>query len=151
MNWGDPRLPDRFWNKVQPEPNSGCWLWTASTTGGYGMFGLSKGTIRRAHIIAYITLVGDVPAGLQLDHLCRTRECCNPLHLEPVTQRENLIRGNGFAGRAARVTHCPKGHPYDEKNTRWYKNQHGYESRGCRECNRLNCSRWYANKRTEAK
>jgi len=113
-SFGDERLPDRFWDKVSPEPNTDCWLWTASTTNGYGDFHLDR-KIRRAHRVSFVALVGEVPTGLVLDHVAK-RGCCgpscvNPHHLQPVTQRENLLRGRGFAARQARQTHCKNGHP----------------------------------------
>lgn len=64
-----------------------------------------------AHRLAYEILVGPVPAGLTLDHLCRNRACMNPAHLEPVTMRANVLRGEAPAARQARRTHCRHGHP----------------------------------------
>jgi hypothetical protein len=84
----------------------------------------------RAYRITYETLVGPVPNGLELDHLCRVRACVNPGHLEPVTHRVNTLRGETVAARNARATHCPAGHPYDEVNT--YADRLG--RRSCREC-----------------
>jgi len=124
--FGDSRLPPRFWAKVRigsiptHRPDLGpCWEWTASQVGnGYGQFGTWTGNgNNRAHRVAYTSLVGPIPAGLQSDHLCRNRLCVNPEHLELVTLRENVLRGEGPAAQHARKTHCPKGHPYDEKNT----------------------------------
>lgn len=113
----DPRLPERFWSKCIPEPNSGCWLWLAAVcSGGYGVFGLGR-SVRRVHAVAYDALVGPIPSDLVIDHLCRERSCCNPAHLEPVSRGENVLRGTGVAARCARVTHCPKGHAYDAANT----------------------------------
>ena len=119
MNIGDPRLPERFWAKVEPEPNTGCWLWTASlSSGGYGQFMIRPSPKpERAHRLAYETLVGPIPEGLELDHLCRVRSCCNPSHLEAVTHRENVLRGTSPYASAARKTHCDHGHPLD--STRW--------------------------------
>jgi len=115
MNFLDPRLPDCFWSKVIPEPNSGCWLWTGGGNGkGYGI--VHGRSSRVAHRFSYEMLVGPVPEGLQLDHLCRQRCCVNPAHLEPVTSRENTLRGVGPSAKAARVTACPFGHPYDAEN-----------------------------------
>jgi hypothetical protein len=132
MNFLDPRLPDRFWNKVIPEPNTGCWLWTASCNEkGYGLFGWDRKTTK-THRITYLTLVGPVPAGLELDHKCRVRSCCNPAHLEPVTHQVNAQRG--AVGRRFRErTSCSKGHEYTEQNTRIDNDG----SRVCRECVRL--------------
>ncbi len=127
-------LDVRFMLQVLPEPNSGCWLWSGTTNFGYGIFWLQGKRFCRAHKFAYELFKGPVPAGLELDHLCRTRCCVNPDHLEPVTTRENTLRGNSFAGVNARKTHCPQGHPYSEENT--YKNPAYPNGRYCRQCER---------------
>lgn len=98
----DPR-ERRFWAQVNKEgavpafaPHLGpCWLWDGCIhpVTGYGQFG-AKGT-RLVHRISYQYSVGPIPKGLHLDHLCRVRPCVNPKHLEPVTPRENIARGNG--------------------------------------------------------
>ncbi|MGZ4586215.1 MAG: HNH endonuclease signature motif containing protein [Mycobacteriaceae bacterium] len=85
---------DPFWSNV--EPTGFCWLWTGKLNAkGYGSSGAAGES--SAHRAAYTLLVGPIPEGLTLDHLCRVRRCVNPDHLEPVTQRENLRRipGNG--------------------------------------------------------
>jgi hypothetical protein len=125
-------LEDRFLDKVEKQPD-GCWLWTGCRdAGGYGRLGLNNRTVS-AHITSYREIAGrQIPPGLTLDHLCRRPNCVNPDHLEPVTQQENNLRGNGWAGRNAAVTHCPRGHAYDEANTRWRKNGR----RLCRTCKR---------------
>jgi hypothetical protein len=125
----DERLPPRFWAKVAPCPVSGCWLWFASTLkNGYGSLGV-LGTTEYAHRHSYKRLVGEIPDGMQLDHLCRVRCCVNPAHLEAVTQQENLRRGEAGAHNAAK-THCPSGHPYSGDNLRYARNM----SRICRAC-----------------
>ncbi len=86
------RMHGREDYKVNPE--TGCWEWLGGTSRGYG-WGRFDGANRVVHIYYYERLVGPVPSGLQLDHLCRNRRCCNPDHLEPVTQIENLRRGAG--------------------------------------------------------
>lgn len=118
---------DRFWAKVNkagplPEyaPEIGvCWLWTAYIEPrGYGVFRPSGcSTNVKAHRWAYEALVGSIPAGLTLDHLCRVRHCVNPTHLEPVTNRENGLRGNTVAAINARKTHCVNGHEFTPENT----------------------------------
>lgn len=133
-------LPARFWNKVNrngPIPSHGpelgpCWLWTASYMGaGYGQFWFS-GRNRYAHRVAYEAVVGPIPEGLDLDHLCRTHGCVNPAHLEPVTRSVNLLRGNTIPARNARKTHCPHGHPYSGDNLCARANG----TRECRACMR---------------
>jgi hypothetical protein len=110
-------LPERIASKIWPEPNSGCWLWGGTLNNfGYGTAYVMGGRAM-AHRFVYEQLVGPIPAGLHIDHLCRNPSCVNPSHLEPVTQRENIRRGNGFGGRHAKQTHCVNGHPFDEKNT----------------------------------
>ena len=104
----------RFWGKV--EKTSTCWLWTAGKYNtGYGQFWI-HGRDHPAHRLAYIWEKGDIPLGLQLDHLCRVRHCVNPAHLEAVTQKENILRGEGFAAKGARQTHCLRGHPFSGAN-----------------------------------
>lgn len=88
----------RFWAKVDIDPPSGCWLWTGAVdeATGYGRFWTADG-LGYAHRIAHELFVGPIPAGLDIDHLCRVRRCVNPAHLEPVTRRENLLRGETLA------------------------------------------------------
>lgn len=118
----------RFWDKVNKTPS--CWLWTGSTNGqGYGLVRVGS-RWNMAHRVAYEMLVGPIPATLTLDHLCRTRPCVYPEHLEPVTNTINLLRGKGFAAINARKTQCKKGHPFDMFNT--YTAPDG--SRECRIC-----------------
>lgn len=87
------------------------------------------GKQRLVHRLAYAWLVGQIPAGLTLDHLCRNTVCVNPLHLEPVTHRVNVLRGQSGVAANARKTGCPQGHPFDEINTYHYRGQ-----RHCRTC-----------------
>mgnify|MGYP001608583411 CR=1 FL=1 len=85
-----PTLDERFWAKVLV--GDGCWDWQASKTpGGYGSFRAADRTVC-AHRFSYELLVGPIPEGLDLDHLCRNKGCVNPEHLEPVTRRENMLR-----------------------------------------------------------
>jgi hypothetical protein len=132
-----PTAEERFWSKVETVSSNDCWRWTAAADGkGYGVFrvgSLKDGTRRQVHAYrwAYEHFVGLVPDGLVLDHLCRNTLCVNPRHLEPVSQRENLLRGMGWPAANSRKTHCPKGHPYDAKNTYWHNG-----GRECRACHR---------------
>lgn len=127
---------DRLFDKVSPEPNSGCWLWTGALNNpgkrGYGQIWV-EGKLRLAHRVAYESQRGPIPAGLDLDHLCRVRCCVNPDHLEPVTRSVNNSRSPLLGLAAASRTHCPKGHAYDESNTRWDTKG----ARNCRSCERV--------------
>lgn len=149
MNFLDERLPVKFWERCMPEPMSGCWLWTGATSvQGYGVMWNGRQDQALAYRVAYLALRGELPAPpLQLDHLCRTRGCVNPAHLEPVTQRENILRGASPSAIAATVTHCPKGHPYDERNTKIRPDG----SRECRVCHRASCNDARARRRRESR
>lgn len=91
---------------------NGCWNWQYAKTTGYGRV-IIGGKLTSVHRAAWECVHGPIPAGLQIDHLCRNRACCNPEHVEPVTQRENLLRGDGWAGKNASKTRCPRGHALD--------------------------------------
>jgi len=85
-------LPPRLLEKIEPEPNAGCWLWSGSLRSGYGQVNRNSWpSPRPAHRVVYELTVGPIPDGLVLDHLCRVRSCCNPSHLRVVTHRENLL------------------------------------------------------------
>lgn len=115
---------------VQPEPNTGCWLWTgAIVRRGYGVVRRGGRTLK-AHRYIYQLLRGPIPSGLEIDHLCRVTSCVNPDHLEPVTKAENLRRGNSLSAVNARKVTCVRGHPFTDENTRIYPNG----SRVCRTC-----------------
>lgn len=120
---------ERFWPRVRK--GSGCWLWIGRRdTWGYGVFVNADGVGVGAHRFAYELVVGSVPEGKQLDHLCRIQACVRPDHLEPVTARENQIRSNSPTGVNARRTHCIRGHPFDDRNTIIQSDGH----RNCRAC-----------------
>lgn len=129
--WARKPIEQRFWEKVDKTSNpDGCWVWLASCgSHGYGQIG-SHSTVMLAHKFAYESEVGTVPIGLQLDHLCRNRKCVNPAHLEPVTQQENIRRGQSGAYLAAR-THCPRGHEYAGDNLYIRPDGRGRECRAC--------------------
>ena len=127
-----PEVAKRFWAKVEVD-SDGCWNWTACRSPkGYGLFGFA-GRLRPAHRLAYEVLVGPIPKGLTIDHLCRNRACIRPSHLEPVTNRENIYRGYAPSAVNARKTHCHAGHPLNGANL--YVEPSG--KRVCRSCRRL--------------
>lgn len=110
------------------DPATGCHVWSRSKNPlGYGRVGG-----RLAHRLTYEAAKGPIPRGLVLDHLCRNPSCCNPDHLEPVTQRENIMRGLGLAAVNASRVVCVHGHPFDGANT--YRPPRG--SRECKTCRR---------------
>ena len=117
----DTPNPSEAWKQIVMERisiTSGCWPWIGSVQGGgYGIIQRHRKNIL-AHRAVYELLVGKIPDGLTLDHLCRNRICVNPAHLEPVTNRENRMRGYSPPAIYARRTHCSKGHDYTPHNTR---------------------------------
>lgn len=126
---------ERFISKVEVGPD--CWLWEGvGNPAGYGIFftypSAREQVNRPAHRYAYELANGPVPEGLVIDHLCKNPRCVKPSHLEPVTQRENVMRGVGLSKINAEKTHCKRGHEFTEGNTYWYMNR-----RTCRACNRI--------------
>jgi len=94
-------------------PETGCWLWVGGHNGkGYGRVG-EGGRTRAAHRVAYEEVNGAIPEGLEIDHLCRNRNCVNPSHLEAVTREENIRRAKPHR---AQQTHCKHGHPRTPDN-----------------------------------
>jgi len=124
---------EKFLKKVKKTKT--CWLWIpAHVRNGYGSIRVGKKVIN-AHKYFYETLVGKVPKGKELDHLCRIPACVNPKHLEPVSHRENVLRGKvGFCN--ANKTHCPEGHPYSKENT-YIQVKKTTKIRQCMTCRRL--------------
>lgn len=122
---------ERFWPKVV-KPES-CWNWTgARQAGGYGRFAASPGDAVLAHRWSYEALVGPIPDGMTLDHLCKNTACVNPAHLEIVTRETNALRGS----RNAAKTHCDSGHEFTAENT--YVPPSRPNVRDCRACRKAN-------------
>lgn len=134
------------WSKI--DRTKDCWNWKGALSGGgYGQVHLKDNKTVRAHRLTYELLVGPIPAGLQLDHLCRNRKCVNPKHLEPVTRRVNILRGVGASAQNAKRTLCKNGHPLNEENTFWRKGKWGEPWRQCIPCRR-DVARTWARKET---
>ena len=138
-------IKHRFWSKVNkdgPLPDipgwdkGPCWLWAGkpSPSTGYSRLSVRLGSnrwkMREAHSVAYELVIGPIPKGKQLDHLCRNRACPNPYHVEPVTRKENILRGMSPAAQQARRTHCKNGHPLSGVNVSMWRGH-----RLCRTCN----------------
>jgi hypothetical protein len=125
--------PERFWAKVDTSGGaSGCWLWRVGD--GYAQF-YFEGRVQPAHRVAYELVVGPIPDGLELDHLCRNHPCVNPAHMEPVTHQVNVLRGVGITARRAQQTHCLRGHPLSGANL-YMRSDGGRECRACRPARR---------------
>jgi hypothetical protein len=137
-------LEERFWSKISPEPNTGCWIWCGDSNGNYGSFGVydvKTNTHRNeyAHRFSYRLHKGEIPLGFQIDHCCRMKLCVNPDHLELVTPRENTLRGGWNKGQFQIKTHCKRGHPLSGNNL-------GIDCRGYAKC-RICVNTYTANKR----
>ena len=118
-------------DRITVDPDTGCWNWSGSTNkDGYPR--MHRGY---AHRILYEHHVGPIPAGFTIDHRCENTHCVNPAHFEAVTQRTNILRGNGPAARNARKTHCIHGHEFTPENTHT-RVSHGRTWRDCRTCAR---------------
>lgn len=134
----DIPAPDRFWPLVDfLSSGNSCWLWLGYTSDqGYGMFRDDQRKHWYAHRWAYVATSGEIPDGLQLDHLCRVRACVNPAHLEAVTLRENQLRGMSLPGQNARKRYCIRGHDLENPANLIYVTTRPTE-RVCRECRQI--------------
>jgi hypothetical protein len=128
----------RFWAKVDV---ADCWRWTAAKTpDGYGIFRLTRGKQVRAHRWAYEHLVGAIPAGLTVDHLCRVRNCVNPDHMDLVPPGTNTLRGYGPSALNRRRERCAKGHEFRQRK----------KQRVCWTCQLEHINAWSAKQRRAA-
>ena len=132
---GDPgpvtaRPSPTVWDRVDKNGPGGCWLWTGQRDRkGYGRY-----SGRSVHRLVYELLVGSIPDGLQIDHLCRVRNCVNPTHLEPVTLRENLARSRNPSAISILFDTCIRGHEFTPENT--YFRPSRPRVRICKRCQR---------------
>lgn len=139
-------VEERFWSHVGPHSDINvCWLWLGFSAPNRGsgkalVYGRVKvcGVVKYAHRHAYELLVGPIPNGLTIDHVkargCTSTLCVNPMHLEAVPNKINILRGSSPAALHAVVTCCPKGHVYDAGNT-------GHRKNGARYCRKCDCAR----------
>ena len=129
-------LPANMQNKIVTElcPAAGldfCWAWTGAVQSrGYGCVGVNRRS-QLTHRVSYELLVGPIEVGLQIDHLCRNKRCCNPAHLEPVTAKTNMERTD-----RAEKTHCVHGHPLSGDTLIIKNYASGLTKRNCRECHK---------------
>ncbi len=136
-----------FMDSVHINTETGCWEWLGASTGrgGYGIKVVENKRIL-AHRLSYEMFREKIPAGLTMDHLCRTHKCVNPWHLEPVSQKINILRGHSPSALHAKQTHCQGGHPYTGGNLQMHASKYG-RRRVCRECARASYKRWYYKER----
>jgi hypothetical protein len=129
---------DWFDRRIRPfvlVDEMGCWLWQRyRTPHGYGMVWMPGDGTRLTHRVVYEHLVGPIPDGLQIDHLCRVPACCRPDHLEPVSSRVNSLRGATVNAENAQRAHCPRGHELADGNLRPSALRRGF--RECVTCHR---------------
>ena len=128
-------MREKLLNKIIKDEETGCWNYTGSLrkNTGYGQFYANNKNLL-AHRVAYEVLVGPIPEGMLVCHTCNNKKCCNPEHLKIGTHQENIQdahRDGLCTYKNAKKTHCPTGHPYDEVNTKIYRNM-----RYCRQCER---------------
>lgn len=148
-------LPDRVRRHIAVEDRghtSPCWVWQGylRPRDGYPdrmrWFGRKVWPFR--HL--YEMLVGPIPAGLDLDHLCRVRACVNPEHAEPVTRRENVLRGVSPAAVHARKTHCIHGHTLADAIVRQQRDGSTRMQRECRTCHDARMAAWSPRRKPKA-
>lgn len=136
---GRPNTLESILSNAVKNEETGCLEWTLYRTAkGYGLTSY-RGRTHFAYRIVYELSVGPIPDGLVLDHLCRNPACINVEHLEPVTPRTNLMRGNTRAAKNTKKTHCKRGHPFSGENL-------GITHRGgrfCKTCKRADTNRWH--------
>jgi len=133
LEFGDRRLPRRFWHKVIPNEETGCWEWCAAhNRKGYGHFGWN-GRHHMAHRVSFTVLVGPIPEGKEVHHICVNPPCVRPDHLAAVTHLENMQASSSPIMKKAKQTHCKRGHAFTPENT-FIRKLRGRRHRRCRRC-----------------
>lgn len=134
-------IQDRLERHSVAIPFAGCFVWTGAVDKkGYGRIGMQGKSSKLAHRISYQHFVGEIPQGLELDHLCRNPSCINPNHLEAVTRKVNTDRGlcaETHKKRFAAMTHCKRGHEFTVENT-YIATKRNRQFRNCKTCKKLN-------------
>lgn len=126
----------RIQENTMPIPHAGCLMFMGAVNSrGYGQIKVEDKKLL-VHRVAYMALVGPIPDELVIDHKCRNPSCWNPLHLEVVTQAENVFRGFSPHANNARKTECDNGHPFTEGNFRVEPQPNGKVMRRCLICRR---------------
>lgn len=131
MTKGRPRLDPKTRITNNTILSGSCWLWIGELQkNGYGRLRIGS-KWQLAHRYSYVVYTGNAIDDLTLDHLCRVRNCVNPRHLKPCSQKENILAAHSQSVAKMRKdqTHCVNGHEFTEKNTYWRRN-------GCRTCRR---------------
>lgn len=137
-------LLEKLQANIKVDKHTNCWVWMAwRSHDGYGRMRLGKKK-PFVHRVMYELIKGKIKLGLFIDHLCRNRACCNPDHLEPVTLKVNILRGDSFSAQKARQTHCKYNHPLSGDNLVITKDGH----RHCKICkNALARKNYWRNKK----
>lgn len=129
---------------------SECWLWAGAVNRhGYPQRKWD-GKTHMIHRVVYENEVGEIPEGLTLDHLCRVTTCINPSHMEAVTLRQNILRGQSPSALNAVRTHCANGHKFNKENTGWERRKTSRTARYCKTCRHRHMAAWYARKKAVA-
>lgn len=134
MEAGRERLEAFYLERIDKRSSDDCWNWTGSICKqtGYGEGSPSHNKKYLAHRLAYELYIGNIPANMTIDHICRNRQCANPLHLRLLSNRENILCGTGITANNSRKSYCPHGHEYSGSNL--YTKPNG--ARICRICKR---------------
>lgn len=138
------RKMEKLLNKIEKTPTCWNWLGTIRESNGYGRVEF-QGRTQTAHRVIYELMIGEIPNGLELDHLCRNKRCVNPAHLEPVTKLENIKRSQEF--RKLKSV-CKNGHLYDKSNISIIHRNDGTKDRICKKCRNEGAKRFRRNRKS---